>query len=237
MTQLLISVKNLEESRIARYANADVIDLKDPSVGALGALDAAVVSQIVQDVNRRVLLSATIGEGHATINALTHDIAFYDRIGVDVIKIAVSELFLQTDFFSEIKQLTEQGIKIVAVFFAEKPLDFSLLIKLKGSGFYGAMLDTQLKNTSLLELQTIETLNRFIVTCSQHMLISGLAGSVNKTHIDALLMLNPHFIGVRGGVCHQRDRVSVLVGGEVVEIKAMMLNHQNVLKSFETRLA
>jgi (5-formylfuran-3-yl)methyl phosphate synthase len=230
MTQLLISVKNLEESRIARYANADVIDLKDPSVGALGALDIDVVSQIVQDVSGRVLLSATVGEGHATIDVLKQDIILYAGLGVDVVKIAVSELFQLADFFSEIKQLTKQGIKLVAVFFANEPLDFSLLTKLKDSGFYGAMLDTQLKNTSLLELQTTETLQKFIVVCKQHMLISGLAGSINMTHIDRLLMLNSSFIGMRGGVCHGRDRVSTLVGDRVVEVKTMLLNYNNRLE-------
>lgn len=233
MTQLLISVKNLEESRVALYANADVIDLKDPSVGALGALEASIVSQVVQDVNGRVLLSATVGEGHATTDELKHDIALYAGLGVDVVKIAVSELFQQAGFFSEIKQLTKQGVKIVAVFFANDPLDFSLLTKLKDCGFYGAMIDTQLKNTSLLELQTTETLEKFTVACKQHMLISGLAGSINKTHIDQLLMLNPSFIGVRGGVCHQQERTSTLVGNRVVEIKTMLLNYNNILEPLE----
>lgn len=233
MTQLLISVKNLEESRIARYANADVIDLKDPSVGALGALDVDVVSQIVQDVNGGVLLSATVGEGHATIDVLKQDIVLYAGLGVDVVKIAVSGLFKLADFYSEIKQLTNLGIKLVAVFFANEPLDFSLLNKLKDGGFYGAMLDTQLKNTSLLELQTTETLQKFTVVCKQHMLISGLAGSINMTHIDRLLMLNPSFIGMRGGVCHRRDRTSTLVGDRVVEVKTMLLNYNNRLEPLE----
>ncbi len=233
MTQLLISVKNLEESRIARYAKADVIDLKDPSVGALGALDINVVRQVVQDVDGLVLLSATVGEGHATIDALIHDIALYASLGVDVVKIAVNELFLQADFFSEIKQLTDQGIKIVAVFFANEPIDISLLKNMKDAGFYGAMLDTQTKQTSLLELQTKLSLENFILTCKRLMLISGLAGSVNKTHIDPLLMLNPSFIGVRGGVCHRRDRKSTLVGEEIVEIKTMLLNYNNILEPLE----
>lgn len=233
MTQLLISVKNLEESRIARYANADIIDLKNPSVGALGALDVNVVSQIVRDVNGRVLLSATVGEGHATIDALKQDIALYAGLGVDVVKIAVSELFLQSDFFSGIKQLTKKGIKLVAVFFANEPLEFSLLAKLKSSGFYGAMLDTQLKNISLLELQSIEILTQFTVACKQHILVSGLAGSVNKAHIDRLLELNPSFIGVRGGACYQQDRTSTLVGDRVIEIKTMLLNYNNKLENLE----
>ena len=37
MTQLLVSVKNVEETFIALDAGVDIIDLKDPANGALGA--------------------------------------------------------------------------------------------------------------------------------------------------------------------------------------------------------
>lgn len=233
MTQLLISVKNVEESRIAREAGADLIDLKDPSVGALGALNIDTVQQIVQDLDGSVLISATVGEGHATIDALMHDIVLYANSGVDVVKIAVSELFQQAGFFAGIKQLTAQGIKIVAIFFADQLLDFRLITQLKTNDFYGAMVDTQLKQLSLLEVQSIEMLRKFTLICEQQKLVSGLAGSVNKWHIDALLTLSPGFIGVRGGVCYQQDRTSMLAGEQVNEIKAMLLNYNNSLMPLE----
>lgn len=176
MTQLLISVKNVEESQVARYAGVDLIDLKDPATGALGALDIDTVRQIVNEVNGSALVSATVGEGHATIEALTDDIVLYASLGVDIVKIAVSELFQQADFFTRIMQLTSQGIKVVTVFFADNALDFELIPHLQKSGCYGAMLDTQLKQSSLLVVQPIETLSRFVSVCAEHKLVSGLAG-------------------------------------------------------------
>ena len=53
------------------------------------------------------------------------------------------------------------------------------------------------------------------------------------THVDRLLMLNPSFIGMRGGVCHRRDRTSTLVGDRVVEVKTMLLNYNNRLEPLE----
>jgi len=38
MTELLISVTNVDEAFMAMELGADIIDLKDPSMGALGAL-------------------------------------------------------------------------------------------------------------------------------------------------------------------------------------------------------
>ncbi len=227
MTKLLISVKNLEECRIARYANVDVIDLKDPSIGALGALDPDVVSQIVKDVNGSVSISATVGEGHETIDALLDDVILYAGMGVDIVKIAVSQLFRQTEFLTRLKQITTQGIKIVVIFFANLEVDFDLITRLKEAGVYGVMLDTQQKELTLLELQSIDMLKAFIFFCEQHSLVSGLAGSLNKTHIDVLSTLKPSFIGVRGGACLHRNRDSVLIVDEVVKIKNMLLNYNS----------
>jgi (5-formylfuran-3-yl)methyl phosphate synthase len=227
MTKLLISVKNLEESRIARYTGADVIDLKDPSVGALGALDIDIVNQIVMDVNGSVTLSATVGERHQTIDALVDDIMQYVNLGIDVVKIVVSELFKQTDFFTRLKQITAQGIKVVVIFFANEKVDFDLITRLKEVGVYGVMLDTQLKKLTLLELQSMDMLKAFILFCEKQGLVSGLAGSLNKTHMNVLRLLKPGFIGVRGGVCLQRNRDSVLVSDEVLEIKNLLLNYNN----------
>lgn len=227
MTQLLISVKNVEESLIARYAGVDVIDLKDPSVGALGALDADVVSQVVAKVSGGALISATVGEGHRTVDALIQDINSRADLGVDVVKIAFSELFSEKNFFTEMLKLTTQGIKLVAVCFADKELDLSLIPNMQKSGFYGAMLDTQVKHASLLDVQSTEYLNKFVSMCDKHQLISGLAGSVNKHHMNALLDLKPTFIGFRGGVCYRQNRAAELSYSKVVEIKRLLLNYNN----------
>lgn len=225
MTQLLISVKNVEESHIARYAGIGIIDLKDPTVGALGALEPHIVSQVVQAVDHNTLVSATVGEGHESVDVLIEDITRYANLGVDIVKLSVSELFSQAHFFTEMLKLTTQGIKLVAVFFADKPLDFSLLAALQRSGFYGAMLDTQTKQFSLLEVQSTDVLNGFVHLCIKHHLISGLAGSVRKNHINALIALNPTFIGLRGGVCEEYNRVSELSSSKVCEVKEMLIKY------------
>lgn len=228
MTQLLISVKNVEEALVARYADVDVIDLKDPSVGALGALDVDIVSQIVKAIDGEAFISATVGEGHTAIETLARDIALYASLGVDVVKIAVSELFYQPAFFSEVMRLTSQGVKIVVVFFADQALDFELLSHLEKSGCYGAMLDTQSKKASLFEAQPVEVLSSFVKVCAEHQLVSGLAGSLNKHHIEVLQGLEPSFIGMRGGVCKQYDRTSELMDEEIAEIKTVLLSCNTV---------
>ena len=101
MTKLLISVKNVEEAMLALAADVDMIDLKEPSVGALGALDLNISRQIVQLVSGRKLISATVGEEHRSMHALILDIQERAAIGVDIIKIAVSDFFYALGFIDE----------------------------------------------------------------------------------------------------------------------------------------
>ena len=59
---MLASVRTLDEALFALEAGADFIDLKEPSHGALGALDHAAVRVCVQAIGGRRPVSATIGD-------------------------------------------------------------------------------------------------------------------------------------------------------------------------------
>lgn len=227
MTRLLISVKNVEEALHAMYAGTSIIDLKDPEIGALGALPIQETKKVLAVLEGQVLTSATVGEGHGNIDALIADIKQYADIGVNVIKIAVSELFMNQEFFIEMKQLIVKGIKLVAVFFADKLVDLSLIPKMQTAGFYGAMLDTQQKWRPMVELQSKHELINFIKTCKQHHLISGLAGSVGSQHLASLIDLNPDFIGMRGGVCDAGNRTLGLSQKKVEAVNAMLLKYNS----------
>ena len=52
-TQLLISVTSIEEASFALENGADIIDLKDPSAGALGALPIDEIKLIVSFVHNK----------------------------------------------------------------------------------------------------------------------------------------------------------------------------------------
>lgn len=225
MTQLLISVKNTNEALIALEAGADIIDLKDPNVGALGALDLAISTEIIAALNKQAIVSATVGEGHANLNELVLAMRLRAKMGADIIKIAVSALFDEADFFAEMQSLSHAGIKIVAVFFADERVDLTLLTTLNQAGFYGAMLDTKNKHQSLVQVQSKNDLQMFTQACYQSHLQSGLAGSLQPQHIDELMRCNSTYIGFRGGVCDNLARTSDLSRDKVVEVKKLLHAH------------
>ena len=62
MTALLASVTDLQEARMALEAGANIIDLKDPARGALGAVSNDIQQSVTRFVDRRRLVSATVGD-------------------------------------------------------------------------------------------------------------------------------------------------------------------------------
>ena len=227
MTQLLISVKNVEEALLALQAGADIIDLKEPTIGALGALDLVTSKKIVQAINRRAILSATVGEQHTNVGELEKAIHSYHQIGVDVIKLAVNDLFSHPEFEAEIVKITERNIKLVAVFFADETIDWSRLIQISALGFFGAMLDTKQKNKDLTQIVTKKHLQLFTQTCVVNNLKFGFAGSLRLQHVDQFTPFNPTYMGFRGGVCKAFERESFLLPQSVSDIKKLLLKHNN----------
>ncbi len=222
MTQLLISVKNVKETLIALDAGVDIIDLKDPNNGALGSLDIVTSANILQAISGATIVSATVGEHHASLSDLIFDIRTRIEIGADIVKIAVSKLFYEADFLIEMANLTNEGIKIVAVFFADESIDLNLLKISQQMGFFGAMLDTKAKQQNLLHVQAQSDLQIFTQKCNQHQLKYGFAGSLKSQDIEHLIKFNPTYIGFRGGVCENDIRESALSSCKVLEVKNML---------------
>ncbi len=71
MTAMLASVRTLDEALLALAGGADIIDLKDPARGALGALDQATARNIVAAIGGRAPVSATIGDLPSMVPAET----------------------------------------------------------------------------------------------------------------------------------------------------------------------
>ena len=225
MTQLLISVKNVKEAFIALDAGVDIIDLKDPSNGALGALDLITSANILQAIGGAAIVSTTAGEHHASIKDLIFAIKTRVELGANIIKIAISTLFYEADFLIEITKLTNEGVKIVAVFFADESIDLNLFKKIQQMGFFGAMLDTKSKQQNLLHVQSESELQIFTQKCNQHQLQCGFAGSLKSQDIAKLIKFNPTYIGFRGGVCDNNVRISSLLPCKVLEVKNMLREH------------
>ncbi|MEN8197292.1 MAG: (5-formylfuran-3-yl)methyl phosphate synthase [Pseudomonadota bacterium] len=90
MTGMLASVGTLEEAEQVLRAGADIIDLKAPAAGALGALATRDVEAIVQRISSQRPVSATIGDLPLIPATVADAVAAMAATGVDFIKIGFS---------------------------------------------------------------------------------------------------------------------------------------------------
>ena len=87
MTGMLASVNSLIEARLVLQVGVDIIDLKQPDQGALGALALVDVKEIVAEVNSRCPVSATIGDLPLQAQAVYNATKAMAETGVDYVKI------------------------------------------------------------------------------------------------------------------------------------------------------
>lgn len=223
MTALLASVSGLDEAGIALRGGADLIDLKQPRAGALGALPDPLVARIVRWVDGRRPVSATTGDLPMISGVLAEAARAKAAAGVDFVKIG---FFPGGDRAGSIRALGEvarTGVRLVAVLFADDRPDLATVDRLAEAGFTGAMLDTRDKRAGgLLSHLDNAALETFVAACRRRRLLCGLAGSLRTEDIAPLLSLGADYLGFRGALCGDADRTGALDAGALEKVRGLL---------------
>lgn len=207
MTGMLASVNSLQEALLAEAGAVDIVDLKQPAFGALGALATDEVARIVAALRPETRVSATIGDLPMQPARVCDAVARMAATGVDYVKIGFFPDGDPAAVIDALRPLAERHC-LIAVLFADAKPDFSLAEQLADGGFAGVMLDTMNKNSAALpELLTFAELSAFVALAKHRGLRVGLAGALRERHIAGLLPLGADYLGFRGALCdlHQRQ--------------------------------
>jgi len=222
MTLLLASVTGPEEAALVLAHGADIIDLKDASQGALGALPPEVVRATVAAVRGRRPVSAVIGDLPMEPDVIAAAVESTAQTEVDYVKVGLFPGPLRAQCVRELSSLARKT-KIVGVMFADGGADNALVHLMAESGFAGAMLDTADKRGArLLDCMDIASLRDFVAACQEHGLMTGLAGSLEAPDVPRLLLVAPHYLGFRGALCVGRDRTARIDPQSVKLIRALI---------------
>ncbi len=232
MTGMLASVSNLQEAKIALRENVDIIDLKDPSQGALGAVGIEIAEEVVEFVSGQCLVSATIGDLPMQATLIADAITTMAATGVDIIKVGVFD-DLTDEVIASLQEQAIRGVKgidgrqftIVIVFFVDKGLDLEKISDLAKAGIRGVMLDTADKTKGNLRshMQDKE-IESFVSLTRSYGLLAGLAGSLKASDIAPLLELEPDYLGFRGALCQDHSRIQALNSSSVRIIRSLITN-------------
>lgn len=233
---MLASVTSVEEAQIALAGGADIIDLKNPVQGALGALPLPVIREIVKAVARRKPVSATIGDLPMQPHILADAVINTAATGVDIVKIGFFGQFGHAACIRAMAPLAARGGAIVAVLFADDAPDFGLLGEMAHAGLYGVMLDTATKNGKRLRHHLDDgVLLKFVEHASSLGLLTGLAGSLAIPDIAALAKIGPDYLGFRGALCQEADRKARLDPVRLSDVKNVLYSCNMETKSVHER--
>jgi (5-formylfuran-3-yl)methyl phosphate synthase len=199
MTLFLASVRDEAEAPVALLARADIIDLKEPRRGALGALDLDTTRSIVSLVGGRVAVSATIGDLPMQPETIGAAVLEKAACGVDYVKFG---LFPDRDARRCLDALRPlaQRVNLIVVLFADRLPDFDAVAAAAAMGAAGIMLDTADKGSGSL-LAHLGRLASFVAQAKAHGLTVGLAGSLAAADVPELLPLAPDLLGFRRALC------------------------------------
>jgi dihydroneopterin aldolase len=207
VTLLLASVRDAAEAGNALQARADIIDVKEPAHGALGAADGATIKEILAVVGRRAPVSATIGDLPMVPDTIRDAVLAQAASGVDYVKFGLFQggdargCLAALAGLAGLAQVT-RNVRLIMVLFADRLPAFDAIGAAATVGICGVMLDTADKSSgSLRDHLDLRTLARFVDEARAHDLAAGLAGSLAAADVTDLLSLKPDLMGFRGALC------------------------------------
>ena len=219
---MLASVRSAEEALFALQAGADLIDAKEPSEGALGAVSPHTLRAIVAAVGGRLPVSATVGDLPLDVEQLRLAARLNADCGAHFVKIGIFEQPLDLSRLRPVPPAVA-GVPLIAVLFADRAPPLHVAAALAAAGWHGVMLDTANKEAgSLRDWTDQDWLADFVQRARAAGLLVGLAGSLHEEDVPPLAALGPDYLGFRGALCAGTDREECLDPDRVRAIRTLL---------------
>jgi uncharacterized protein (UPF0264 family) len=226
--KLLVSVRNAGEAEAALQGGADWIDLKEPSRGALGAVDAAVAREVVSCVAGRAPVSAAAGELRDWEIGQSRELLEVD--GLSVMKLGLSGCrgcFWQPRWNSVHAEIEATGKDLAAVIYADdaaalSPNRSEILQVANDSSCQWILVDTYDKDAgSIVSALSAPQLKTLLSAARYGDRTVVMAGRLQLETIASLPLEVVSMIGVRGAAC-DGGRAGVVSRERVAELRAAL---------------
>ncbi|HUA04982.1 MAG TPA: (5-formylfuran-3-yl)methyl phosphate synthase [Solirubrobacteraceae bacterium] len=229
--RLLVSVISAVEARRAVAGGADIIDVKDPREGALGAPSPVVLSAVVREVDGAVPVSVALGD----LPDLPHTAALAAHgaaaCGATYVKVGlrgVRSLDRAAALIGAVVDAVGDQVGVIAVAYADaaalepRSLDVALLpAVVERTGIAGALVDTFVKDGRGLYAWLSEPSLADLVARTRT--VGGSFGVAGQLRLGELSRVDADVVGVRSAVCRAGDRAAELetelVAAAVAELR------------------
>jgi len=227
--KLLVSVVDADEARVAAAAGADIVDVKNPAEGSLGAPAPAVIAAVRAAVPAGLPVSAAIGDmpnlpGTAALAALGAA-----GSGAAFVKAGLWGVSTEADgvaLLRAIRVAVPDAIVVAAAYADARrvphaPLAPELLPRVASAAGVGVcLLDTAVKDgRGLLEWLSPDALAAFVAEAHDAGLGVALAGALRAEDLPIVRATGADIAGVRSAACSGNARAGPLDPARVRELK------------------
>ena len=230
--KLLVSVVDAGEAREAAAAGADIVDVKNPAEGSLGAPTPAVIAAVREAVAAEVPVSAAIGDmpnlpGTAALAALGAA-----RSGATYVKVGLCGVSTEDDAVALLRAVRD-GARRRERWWWPPPTRTRCAWRTRRSrrrccrvwrsaaGVEACLLDTAVKDgRGLLEWFSPDALTALVAEAHAAGLEMALAGALRAEDLLVIRATGADIAGVRSAVCRDGERSGTLDPARVRSLAA-----------------
>lgn len=213
MVRLLVSVVTPDEVEAAIAGGADIVDVKNPAEGSLGAPTPALLRAVRLRVTPPVQVSAALGDAPHLPGTMALAAAGAAACGVDYLKIGLlgsARPEQALELLAAVRRAAAEvnpRTRLVAVAYADAsrvsalpPGELPSIAR--QAGVHGVMLDTAVKDgVSTLTVLGEVGVAAFFAEARALGLMTGVAGALGPADLGRAQRLGADIVGVRGSAC------------------------------------
>jgi uncharacterized protein (UPF0264 family) len=231
--RLLVSVTDAAEAARAVEAGADIVDLKNPAEGSLGAPRPETIVRVREAAPARVPVSVAIGDmPHLPGTAALAARGAAD-CGAAFVKVGLWGSSTEHEAVALLRAVRDAvadrpGVHVIAAAYADaaripsRPLPRRLIARVAAeAGVAGCLIDTGVKDgRGLFEWLDRDALARITAEAHAAGLLVALAGSLRAGDIEVVGDVGADIVGVRSAACRDGRRDGDLDPSRVRDLRA-----------------
>ncbi len=213
VVRLLVSVVTLDEVEAALAGGADIVDVKNPAEGSLGAPVPALLRSVRLRVTPPIQVSAALGDAPHLPGTMALAAAGAAACGADYLKIGLlgsARPEQALELLTAVQRATADvnpRAQLVAVGYADAsrvgalpPCELPSIAR--QAGVDGVMLDTAVKDgVSTFTALGEAGVTAFFAAARALGLMTALAGALGPADLERAWRLGADIVGVRGSAC------------------------------------
>jgi (5-formylfuran-3-yl)methyl phosphate synthase len=227
--KLLVSVTDAAEARLAVAGGVDIVDVKNPAEGSLGAPAPEVIERVREEVPAELPVSVALGDLPALPGTAALAAVGAARSGAAYVKVGLWGASTEDDAVAVLRASLAGGVPVIAGAYADAervdahPLGpRSLVAAARRAGVAGCLLDTAVKDgRGLFEWLDAEALAALVAEAHGAGLVVALAGALRAEDLPAVRDTGADIAGVRSAACRDGRRTAPIDPDRIARLREL----------------